>query len=314
MSKFFKQLFFFSILAVVIIASVHLSFQHRMQADTNYKVASNIQTLIIGNSRPECAFNDSLIANTRNLSLVAEPYFYTYIKLRKLLASNHQIQTVLVECSDINLSEENMKKWMYESASVKYLYPKYATIMTLAEKTTVLKLSPFAFIKSFPFILRDNILFTINHTNDIIAAKQFGGYLAKEGSHLDTIKNTTVPTANSKQSFSLAAFNLQYLDSIIALCQQHQVHYYLLRAPVHSSYGLASFDKTYDSVLANRYPNANLIDFANYKLDDSDFFDPHHLNYKGARVVSKKLDSVLRLLNDPNTTTLFDNHRIVLTH
>lgn len=314
MSAFFKQLFWFSLLAFLLIGFVHLGLQHRMEANSNYKIDTAIHTIILGNSRPECAFDDSLIANTRNLSLVAEPYFYTFFKLRKLLKANPQIQTVLMEFSDINLTEENMQKWLYDAASIKYLYPKYANLMSLSEKATVFKINPVAAIKSFPFVLRDNVLATINRNHDMISYKQWGGYMAKEGSHLDsTLRKTTSSEVSPKKTITISNFNLQYLDSMITLCKQHQIKLYLLRAPVHSSYGLASFDATYDSILQHRYPNEQLIDFANYKLSNEDFFDPHHLNYQGARIVSKRLDSVIHLLHDSSANLLFVNHRLAIT-
>ncbi|MFY7839489.1 MAG: hypothetical protein ACOVP7_04390 [Lacibacter sp.] len=311
MKRFLQHFFLFSITAVVLLLALQFFLQKKLQNPRYYKVEQNIHTVVIGNSRPECAFNDSLISGAKNLSLVAEPYFYTYIKLRKVVESNKQIKRVVIEFSDINLSADNMHKWMYDAASVKYLYPRYANIMTLAEKKEVFSTSPVSVIKSFSFVMHDNILFSTGAGTNLLVYKQIGGFTVKEGSHIAEIKNETNKKKQVQENtFELAEFNLVYLDKIVNLCKQQQLQLFFLRSPVHPIYGINSFNKTYDSVLQYRYPAVKLLDFADYQLPDSCYFDAHHLNYLGARKVSASMDSVLKRINDSPAVHLFHHHRI----
>lgn len=279
-----------------------------------YLLEKNITTLIIGNSRPECSFNDSLIHRTKNISLVAEPYFYTYIKLRKLLESNKGIKQVLLEFSDISLSNKNMNSWTFETVSIKYLYTKYATIMTADEKSFIFSKNPIEVVRSSSFLLRENLLFITAKNKNLLSYKQMGGFVAKSESHIEELRRTqnTTPTKNATDEIAL--LNLQYLDKIVNLCKKHHIRLYFLRSPVHPIYKLNAFDKVYDSVLQARYPTIDLIDFANYNLNDTEYFDAHHLNYKGARKVSVSMDRIVKMLYDTAANPIFKDHRFTVLH
>lgn len=279
-----------------------------------YQLPKNINTVIVGNSRPECSFNDSLIQETKNISLVAEPYFYTYIKLRKLLESNTGVKQMLLEFSDISLSKKNMNKWMFETGSIKYLYTKYETIMTTDEKLLIFSKNPSEVIRSFSFPLRENLMFITAKNKNLLSYKQMGGFIAKSESHIDELKRSQNATPTKIATDEIALLNLHYLDKIVNLCNQHHIRLFFLRSPVHPIYKLNAFDKVYDSVFQTRYPSINLIDFANYPLDDTEYFDAHHLNYKGARKVSVSMDRILKMLNDSAMNQLFSNHRLIVSH
>lgn len=276
-----------------------------------YRLGNKIHTVIAGNSRPECAFNDSLITGTQNISLVAEPYIYTYTKLRKLLVSNPGIKRVVIEVSDISLSDEYMQKWMYEFSSVRYLYPKYFNIMTLQEMKEIFSESPVAVLKSFPVIIRDDFFFTIRREDDMFIFKQMGGFREKPGSNINKLAGDTNSISDKAKVYELAEENLLYLDKIVDMCRQKSVHLFFLRSPVHKIYGLNSFSNQYDSLLQHRYSEIVLLDFANFKLKDTEYFDAHHLNSAGAVKVSKAMDSLINVLSN-SVEYQFANKRLVI--
>jgi hypothetical protein len=283
--------------------------QQRLTENAFFKLDPSVNTLILGHSRPECAFNDSLISNTKNLSLVAEPYFYTYIKLRKLIAVNPTIKIVLIEFTNINISEKNMHDWMFGTGNIPYLYPKYSVLMNLNEKKLLLTKRPVEFIKTVSLNLNSNFTFSLSRSKNLIQFKEMGGYRIKDGSYIDSLNKIT-DKKNYVSSDKVALFNLNYLNKIVSLCHSKKVRIFFLRSPVHPLYGIDQAKNNYDSILKTMYPQVQLIDFANYHLNGEDYFDFHHLNQKGAIKVSKSIDSVLRLLNKKPETELFINGRM----
>ena len=51
-----------------------------------------------------------------------------------------------------------------------------------------------------------------------------------------------------------------------------------------------------------------MLDFQNFPLEDNEFWDPIHLNYKGAKKFSLFFDSSLKrgLLDAPNPQSMID--------
>ena len=81
---------------------------------------------IMGNSHSECAINDSLLAdNYINISLSAEPLFYSVIKARRLLTENKKIDTIIIEFTNNSI---NTVGW--ESIMIDYLQ----TIIIILQK------------------------------------------------------------------------------------------------------------------------------------------------------------------------------------
>ena len=56
-----------------------------------YAIPESVKNLIVGHSHSECSLNDSLILNTLNISKSAEPYFYNYFKIMKIVLSKMEI-------------------------------------------------------------------------------------------------------------------------------------------------------------------------------------------------------------------------------
>jgi hypothetical protein len=275
-----------------------------------YSLKNAPTTIIAGNSRPECAFNDSLIAGAVNVAGVAEPYFYTYIKLRKLLKANTGIKNVLLEVGNNVLLDSSMNQWVYGKGSIEYLYPKYAPLMTFSEKAYLFQRNSFEFIKSIPLNIKNNFVFFSSRQTQAFTFKLMGGYTSKAGSHINELMKEQKPGNNYLSATSLAAFNLACLDKILLLCKAYKINICFIQSPVHPAYDLSAYKTTYDSVLTHRYSDVQLIDFSNFKLTDDEYFDFHHLNQKGARKVSLAMDSLLRLMNGDTENLQLTQSRI----
>ena len=82
----------------------------------NFKLKPQTKYLVLGHSHPECAFNDSLINNLKNLAQTGESYYYTYFKTIKVLEQNPSIEIVFVEFTN-NQIYELMNNWIWGKMS-----------------------------------------------------------------------------------------------------------------------------------------------------------------------------------------------------
>ncbi len=94
----------------------------------NYKLDDQIEYVVFGHSHSESSLNDSLINNLKNLSSSAESYFYTYIKVKKILSNNPQIHTVFVEFTNNNI-DIKMDEWTWGEEYLMARSPIYFPIM-----------------------------------------------------------------------------------------------------------------------------------------------------------------------------------------
>ncbi len=290
---FLKSLLFVAFFSGTVLVLI-VAFEQRTSSSKYYQLPANVTTLIAGHSRPGCAFNDTVIQSSCNISSVAEPYFYTYIKLRKILAGNSTIQTVLVEFSDNNINSGLMNKWLYGDGALMYLFPKYASIMTADEKSFLFKKDPVEYIKAMPVSLKSDIEFMMNRSVKAYEFKDMGKYGGKSGSFLENLKKIPIDSLRPAPD-SIAGLNLIYLDNIVALCRSQHIRIFFTRAPVHPLFMTKAVEYTYDSILNKRFPSVPLLDFSRYHLQDADYCDFHHINYGGSVKVSAAMDSVLKL-------------------
>src|SRR5690554_8088243 len=97
MSVFFKRIFYFAvlILGLIVLINASLSFIERKYSD--FKLDEHPKYIVVGHSHPECAFNDSLIPELKNISHSGESYFYSYFKTKQVVQQNTSIEVVFIE-------------------------------------------------------------------------------------------------------------------------------------------------------------------------------------------------------------------------
>jgi hypothetical protein len=258
-----------------------------------WKLPNNEEAVVLGHSHPECAFNDSLIPNLINLSLSAETYFYTYIKLKKLIESNDQLKTVFIEFGTNNV-QKTMDTWTWGDKYISYNLPKYFSIIDRPEMKLlsgknlkpVLSTPPQSYAREIGFNYYNLIL----QDNSVISNKRrYGGYL-----HLTQMKTDTLiklrqsrSQRNNNRVLQVSETNMRYLKKILTLCEDNGIKVFLVRSPVHSMYTKPEAEELFNEVLVNQFPNAVLLDFKEFPLANNQFADFGHLNYKGAEIFSR---------------------------
>lgn len=263
-----------------------------------YKLNDSANSIIIGHSHAECAYIDSLLPYTVNMAQSGESYFYSYIKLRKLLEANSNIHRVMIEVTNNNLEKE-MDEWTFGEMYVRYRYQKYAHLLHPEELGLLFRNNPLAVTDAVAVTVKNNLDFKRVVSMPYYTYTDWGGYKKWEQSKIDSflqvqkMQQQIKPAVTAIPVFKESAYNLRFLDSMVALCKQHQKQVVFLRAPQHPSYRNPFIDSIYFKTLSARYSTVPLIDFGNKELPDEEYLDFQHVNFKGAIKVSKKLDSVL---------------------
>lgn len=268
--------FLLGLLIFIIIIHVIVKFKSDFSLDENSKY------LIFGHSHTECAFNDGLIKNFKNLSLSGESYFYTYQKVKNILNEN-EIKAIFIEYSN-NQIDEKMDKWIWGFEKMNAYFPVHSPFMN---KTDIL----FLYEKNhqdFPIILgtstRHNLTRILSFNYSIDA--NYGGYLKLDKNEINKLvkQQSSTDTIQEKEQ-NLSKNNINYLENIIAYCNEKNCKVYFIRSPQHENYPRLNEKKLLE-IKEKRFKNTEFLDFDKFPLKDYEFGDFGHINYKGAQVFS----------------------------
>ena len=132
MKKFLLRVLLFVMLTVSFTFGLIVTLNYFAQSDDFYKIDPDIKYIVVGDSHPECAFNDSLIDNLMNFGQSGESYFYTYLKTKKILENNPSIQTVFVEFNNGQVIK-NIDPCIWDDKHVNSKFPKYVYALDLED-------------------------------------------------------------------------------------------------------------------------------------------------------------------------------------
>jgi hypothetical protein len=260
-----------------------------------YKVSDEKTTFIFGHSRTSYAYNDKLMKATRNFANTAEPYFFTFAKVKQVLKANPNVKIIVVELSEIHMNQQLTDMWTYDKSFLSHHLPNYAPLLTLHQHLLLAKRNPRAYLQLLPLMGRQNFGFVIRPKKSIYGTRNFGGYLIHDSSIVDKLaKRDKMPEQTAKQH--ALSTDLRYLDEIAKYCNKHSIELIFLRSPVHKAFKMREHDSLWNAVYTNRYRQYPVIDFTDYPLPDTAFYDYHHLNKYGAVIISPKLDSAIQRL------------------
>jgi hypothetical protein len=308
MRKFLKRVFIFTILTISIIslsAILYYNIKDKYFINNNLQLKSGVTTLIIGDSHAETTFDDSIIPHSQNIAFHAEHFLFTYFKLKKVLEANPQIKKIIISYGPHNISKgadvtlfsmdrtsrsfaryfmllNREAVWDIYSPSqnwrINYLKWKYYIPFQLkleAKLISKLVQGKFIKLKDFPFI----------------------GKFYASSKHVFADVNTPIQGHyyNKGELLKKSDLAIKYLYKIADLCEENNVKIILINTPVHKKYHelIPKYFSDYYTVLTskiiNKYNNIEFIDYSQYHLPDEYFGDYHHVNVKGAEVISRKL-------------------------
>ena len=312
LSSFFILLF----LGLIVLITISTSFIEKKYASFIFK--SNPKYIVVGHSHPECAFNDSLIPNLKNIAESGESYFYNYAKIKPVIIQNPSINVVFIEYTN-NQINEDMNKRIWEDPYISDRYPRYSSFMNLDDNLMLFKNNPSAYTNALSLSIRNKS--TRIFENDLDFSTKIGGYLYLERNKTDSIINSMESLKQTASSVipvkkDISEANLSYLDAIIEFCKKNDKKVILIRSPQHKKYAGYTNEEKYMEILKSRYADIEYLDFSNFPLSNSKYGDLDHLNYKGAKVFSEWFANLLNngLLVKENKQDYIDGKIKARTH
>lgn len=292
MKLFINSFLNFSLIFLTIIFLI-ISLNKLIIKFTPINFSSDKNILLIGDSNSETAVNDSVFKRVVNFSSPAESYFYSYLKLNKILANNNNLDTVLLSFSPHNIFDN---KWFENRNFVRHHFCRYYTIMNYSDFILVTKHHFKTIIHNFNSIILQFIknIYRKYKGEDIL---KLGGFTALKTEMLEEsirslekknqIINFRLPT-----KLDPTPIETIYLNKIYQLCDKKQVKLILINFPKrqellnHKNYGIKEFHKFYEK----NFQHINYFDFSCFSMTDNMYSDFFHLHERGALYFSKFLE------------------------
>jgi hypothetical protein len=286
MKSFIKKIIYFFVFLYGSLLALMLVSNYFINKHTNFKLKSDISKIIIGNSQPECAFNDSLIPHFKNLAKAGETYFYGYQKLKEVLKQNSQISTVYIEFNPTNiLIREDDKIW--QDRFIKHQGPDNLAFFSFNDHKLLALKNPLGYHQAVLKGLKSNVARIAKNQYNFIDS--IGGYRYIKWNHtksvLDTITYTT-KIQYTKDQKKVSQYDLSYLKKMTELCKNKQVKVKFIRSPYHNKSMNHKYESMFQEYRKDVFNTIEFLDFSDFPIDDEEFGDLQHLNNKGARKFS----------------------------
>ena len=231
-----------------------------------------------------------LLAVIMKLSKSGEGYFYTYQKVKEVLSEN-KTDAIFVEYSN-NVLEDGMNEWIWGYEKMNAYFPWHSPFM---DKTDILFLyhkNPKDFPKVVSTSTRSN--FTRILSFDYSIVKRYGGYeKTMESNVVADGKDENATDRHPEKKQRLALEYLRYLKKIIDYCTDKNRKVYLVRSPQHKNISRSNEARLL-RIKDEKFNNVEFLDFDKFPLQDDEYQDFGHLNYKGAKVFSQWFNELLK--------------------
>lgn len=305
---FFKSIALFALL-IFLIMVFNITVNTIISNNVDFSINDRTKYVVFGHSHSESAINDSLVSNLENLSKSGESYYYMYPKVKNVINQNPNIEYVLIDFSN-NQIDSAMDDWIWGDNYLSNRYLTYAPFISNTAQLTILKNNFFGFLEFFPVSLKRNFKRVIDNEYYFSKFEKLGGYnylvRYKTDSLINAVGNKTYkPNLNNEISNS----NIEYLEKIISFCEANNKKVILFRSPQHKLNPELRNEIKFKEILQTKFSNLDFLDFNDFPLDNIEFGDFGHLNFRGAKIFSLWLDLRIKeaLLEKSNKTELIKN-------
>lgn len=278
--------FFVIILSLIVIISfVNYKFIYN---NSYFKIKSEKKYLFLGDSHFEYAFNDSN-SSFLNICQSAENYYFTYLKLKKILSKNSQIETVLIDFCNSQVDSKNDFYLFKSNEYIESRYLEYYPLFGREDFRFLADINIRGLINAHQKTLMKGIYRIAKNTN--IQEDDFlGGHQVLHHELSDTLLNHNY----KKNNFKASATSLIYLDKIIKLCSSKNIKIYLVRSPLHPSWEYLGNEYFFQKIKENKFANTEFLDFKDFHLNNNEFADLEHLNEKGSLKFTSFFNTLIR--------------------
>lgn len=238
-----------------------------------------VNILVLGDSHTQCSINDTLLPHSLNLSESADTYFYSYVKVKRMLAANPQVDTLILGYANFNITD-NQDHWLKSENINSFKLPIYFFLFDLEDFRNFIKINPTQLLEFSGTIFKRNFshMYRI-YNKEKIYKFGIGGYLPLQKqmeSEERSINNNNIST-----TWKQSEIDILYLKKIYNLCKNNSVQLILVATPTQDHSGADSNNK--QLVFRNNdLKEAVYLDFSDYPLKNDNFADNSHLNENGA--------------------------------
>ncbi len=279
MKRFIKKsaLFLILFLPVLLVYSALKTNLHGV-----YTLKKTTHTLITGDSHVQCALVTEQARGVRNVAVDSEGYLYSLQKLKKILAVNPQIKTVILGLSYHNLSDYYDTYMIGKEA--RHILPRYIDLFSYSELLDL--------IRANPKLLRPALekFFRLNHDPYAYIGKYINSETGKKRFRQEVMESRVRSQFyEGNRVRGISKVNIAYLQRIVALCKLQKITLVFIKTPLHPAYRNKipkPHVNAYDKLI--KCLDLPVIDFSGLELADDDFLpDGDHVNAKGALITTE---------------------------
>jgi len=305
MKVFIQKVLVFSLL-IILMSSAVIFLNNSLVRSTKFSFAKSKEILVLGDSNIKYAINDSIFNNAVNFSGEADSYFYSYLKLHKVLEDKaHNLKTVFISFSPHNIIDNG---WLFNKEDIVTRFPKYYPLMEINDSFFLFKDNFDVLLSSIGRVYRElpNVFQSKIHGS---IKSNYGGFKFVDSNNLDLVldklsKDEPIPHFNLPDNFRVSSQETLYLKKIITTCRKNNLKIILVNTPkrkellIHKRYFVTDFNQYYKDKLKN----IKYLDFSNVIMPDEYYDDLVHLNYRGATYFSN-------LIKNQSLTELLQNYK-----
>jgi hypothetical protein len=293
MKFFVKNLMVFGTFCVALVLLILGVEKSILNNQHHFRLPAKDKYIFLGHSHTQMALNDSLVDSSINLASAGEAYFYTYIKLNKILESNDQQKVVFIAYSNNSIVSE-MNGWIWDDIHILDRYRLYSAFTRFNEMKVLYKNNPSTtFICNVKSIV--NNFYYIFKLKNISEDNKMGGYIYLVRDKTDSLLQT-ITKYNEKitEDTTTSVTNIVYLKKIIEVCRAKGVPVFLIRNPLHPAYRRIGNEPRFQKIRKEELGDTELLDFKDFPLQNSDYGDLEHLNYRGAKKYSLFINKLIK--------------------
>jgi hypothetical protein len=289
---------------VVFFVIITLTISYVFNEKTSLIIPEETNKVVFGHSITEFSVNDSLINGLKNYCESGESYFYTFQKVKKVLETNENIDTVIIGLHP-NQIEEQVDYWIWEDKYVTNRYVKFFPYFKMEDHYLIATKNFGGFLNAISLNLKHNGKRLLKRDFDV--ARDFGGFISNTGLVDSNNSNTKNPSEKIVEQ-RLSYYNLKYLKKIVDYCKALDKKVFFLNSPsltVNDRF----FTRYISEALNREFKGVVFLDFSKLRMDKKYFVDQIHMNYQGANMFSAHLDNLLKdgLLNVSKPNEMIEN-------
>lgn len=291
MKQFFSRILLFIIpIILALIFTILYYLNNKRRVEFKLKEIEKFECIILGDSQMQKIDPKEFTDDTYNFASVGEHYYFTYQKLKKITKSKkHNIKKVILGVSIHNFSPVYNRLFDLDFSEGQKSLSKYLYFIDLNEQK---------FVKDKKKLLNKNLINGIYSNSNL----GWGGFYKSNNENPDsliirkTLKMHYSITSSEKKTSS---DQIKYLHQIDSLCKSNNITLFLVSTPYHPYY-IKNIDpyyfKKFKKVLGEMN-DVKHINYLDYQIDPFFMSDGNHLNYKGSKIFSKKINEMLNAEN-----------------